>query len=45
MAVWLYQSLTDAVLTGIGTRVGYVVANTYWAIITEKGPSMAHAVA
>jgi hypothetical protein len=45
MAVWLSQLLMDAVLTVIVIRVGYVVANTSWAIITEKDPSMAYAVA
>jgi cell division protein FtsX len=33
------------VLTAIVTRVGYVVANTSWAIITEKDPSTAYVVA
>lgn len=45
MAVWLSQLLTDAVSTAIVTHVGYVVANTSWAIITGKDPSTAHAVA
>ena len=45
MTGWLSQLLTDAVLTGIVTCVGYVVANTSWAIITEKDPSTVYAVA
>jgi hypothetical protein len=43
VAVRLSQLLTDAVLTGIVTRVGYVAANTSWAIITEKDPCTAYA--
>jgi hypothetical protein len=45
MVVWLFQSLMRAVSTNIVTRVGCVVANTFWAITTEKGRSTGHVVA